>query len=60
MKLIGMLNEVVTSLFKKAVTVKYPESDVPVPERYRGRLDYAPDKCTGCMLLRSRLSHKHY
>jgi formate hydrogenlyase subunit 6/NADH:ubiquinone oxidoreductase subunit I len=50
MKLIGIINDAVTSLFRKPATIAYPAKNKPVPERYRARLDYNASKCTGCML----------
>lgn len=50
MKLIGIIKDAVTSLFKKPATITYPFKEEPVPKRYRARLDYNALKCTGCML----------
>jgi len=50
MKLIGMIQDVLSSMFKKSATISYPFKPSPPPERYHGRLDYNAAKCTGCML----------
>ncbi len=50
MRLIGMLGDVVKSLFAKSATQNYPYKKKDVPERYHGRLDYDATKCTGCMM----------
>ncbi|MHC1770969.1 MAG: 4Fe-4S binding protein [Flexilinea sp.] len=50
MKLIGMFQDLIESLFKKSATQTYPYKKNPVPDRYHGRLDYDASKCTGCMM----------
>lgn len=49
MKLIGMLSDVVSALFKKPATTKYPYVKTEPPERYRAKLAYTASNCTGCM-----------
>jgi formate hydrogenlyase subunit 6/NADH:ubiquinone oxidoreductase subunit I len=46
----AMLNDVLTSLFKRPVTEKYPFEKLPTPDRLRGKLTWNPEKCTGCAL----------
>lgn len=50
MKIIGMIQDVIASLFTKTATQPYPFKKRPVPERFRGRLDYIAPNCTGCMM----------
>jgi len=50
MKLGAMLGNVLTSLFRKPATQKYPFEKLQAPERLRGRLVWDPSKCTGCQL----------
>lgn len=38
------------NFFRRAATVPYPEERGPVPERFRGRLFFDPDICTGCLM----------
>jgi len=45
-----MFGEIVSSLFKKPVTERYPFKRYPSPLRLRGKLVYNPEKCTGCQL----------
>lgn len=46
----SMIEDLVKSLFKKPVTRKYPFERQPAPERFRGKLHWNPEKCTGCQL----------
>lgn len=48
MKVGAMFGDVVGSLFKKPVTERYPMTRQDPPERFRGCLDWSPEKCTGC------------
>jgi formate hydrogenlyase subunit 6/NADH:ubiquinone oxidoreductase subunit I len=50
MKIGTMLTDVVTSLFKKPVTERYPQVRKKTPEHLRGQLIWHPSKCTGCEL----------
>ncbi len=45
-----MLNQVVSSFFKKPYTTRYPfvRSDAPV--NYRMKIKFDPEKCIGCKL----------
>lgn len=45
-----MLKQALRSLFKKPATTSYPFTKPNVPENFRGRLKYYPEKCIGCML----------
>jgi formate hydrogenlyase subunit 6/NADH:ubiquinone oxidoreductase subunit I len=46
----AMLGDIVTSLFKRPVTERYPFERRAAPERLRGQLYYDPAKCSGCAL----------
>jgi formate hydrogenlyase subunit 6/NADH:ubiquinone oxidoreductase subunit I len=50
MKLGAMLGDVISSLFKRPATVLYPADRQAAPERYRGNLQWNPEKCSGCQL----------
>ncbi|MBN2258476.1 MAG: 4Fe-4S binding protein [Anaerolineaceae bacterium] len=50
MKIGAMLGDILTSLFKRPVTERYPFERKQDPERLRGKLIWDPDKCSGCML----------
>jgi formate hydrogenlyase subunit 6/NADH:ubiquinone oxidoreductase subunit I len=50
MKIIAMLGDVFTSLFRAPVTRRYPAQRSPIPPRLRGMLRWHPEKCTGCQL----------
>jgi NAD(P)H-quinone oxidoreductase subunit I/formate hydrogenlyase subunit 6 len=50
MKIGTMLKDVFESFFKKPVTQVYPLEKVDTPERFRGKLVYNPQACTGCCL----------
>lgn len=45
-----MLNELLRSLFKKAATVRYPGQARKMPEGFRGKLRFYPERCIGCKL----------
>lgn len=48
MKIGAMLGDVTRSLIKKPITEEYPKVRQEAPERFRGCLDWNPEKCTGC------------
>ncbi|MFZ1396248.1 MAG: 4Fe-4S binding protein [Candidatus Promineifilaceae bacterium] len=50
MKMGTMLQDIVTSLFRRPVTEQYPFEKRPAPLRTRGMLHWNPEKCTGCCL----------
>jgi formate hydrogenlyase subunit 6/NADH:ubiquinone oxidoreductase subunit I len=50
MKLGTMLWDVIGSLFRRPVTQNYPAVRQAAPERLRGKLQWNPEKCTGCSL----------
>ena len=45
-----MIAEVVSHLWKKPVTTKYPAVKLRMPPRFRGRLNFFSEKCIGCKL----------
>jgi formate hydrogenlyase subunit 6/NADH:ubiquinone oxidoreductase subunit I len=45
-----MFKDVVRSAFRRPATRLYPVERVQPPERYRGKLSFAPQACTGCAL----------
>ncbi len=45
-----MIVQVLRSIFKKAATTKYPFEKSEMPDKFRGKLKYDPEKCIGCML----------
>jgi formate hydrogenlyase subunit 6/NADH:ubiquinone oxidoreductase subunit I len=42
------IKEAVSSLFKKPSTEVKPEQKKPVPEGYRGKIKFYPEKCVNC------------
>lgn len=50
MKIGAMLGDIISSLFKRPVTERYPFERKPDPDRLRAKLIWDPEKCTGCML----------
>lgn len=50
MKLGSMLGDVIRSLFRRPATQLYPYTRKPAPERFRGKLEWDPSKCSGCQL----------
>jgi formate hydrogenlyase subunit 6/NADH:ubiquinone oxidoreductase subunit I len=45
-----MMRQVLQSLFKKPATTLYPFVKTEMPDKFRGRLKYYPERCIGCML----------
>jgi len=45
-----MLREVLGSVFKKPATNLYPVEKLEMPESFRGKLKFYPEKCIGCKL----------
>jgi NAD(P)H-quinone oxidoreductase subunit I len=50
MKFGAMFSDVLRSLFQKPVTQQYPFERLEAPERYRGKLFWEPERCSGCLL----------
>lgn len=45
-----MLREVLGSIFKKPATNLYPAQKMDMPEGFRGKIKFDPEKCIGCKL----------
>lgn len=45
-----MVSEVLKSISKKTATVMYPAEKLDMPDKYRGKLKFYPEKCVGCKL----------
>lgn len=45
-----VLKKALANLFKKPITIQYPEVTPHIPERFRGRPEFFKDKCIGCGL----------
>jgi formate hydrogenlyase subunit 6/NADH:ubiquinone oxidoreductase subunit I len=45
-----MVKQVLQSLFKKAASTQYPFVKTEMPDKFRGKLKYYPERCIGCML----------
>ena len=45
-----MIRQVLQSLFKKPATTLYPFVKTEMPDKFRGKLKYYPERCIGCML----------
>jgi len=43
------LKVTISHLFKRPVTVQYPEEKLKVSERFRGFLNHDPETCTACL-----------
>jgi formate hydrogenlyase subunit 6/NADH:ubiquinone oxidoreductase subunit I len=48
LRIAPFLPELLRSLFKKPVTVRYPFEKTPVPAGFRGNVVFDPAKCIGC------------
>jgi formate hydrogenlyase subunit 6/NADH:ubiquinone oxidoreductase subunit I len=45
-----MVRQVLQSLFKRPATTLYPFVKTDMPDKFRGRLKYYPQRCIGCMM----------
>ena len=43
-------SQIMKSLFKKPATINYPAQRSKMPEGFRGKLKFHPEKCIGCKL----------
>lgn len=46
----GMSVEVIKNMFRRPITVRFPDESIPIAEGYRGEHDYDIDKCVSCSL----------
>ena len=49
-KLGKMVAEVLQTFLEKPATVLYPYEKLEMPDKFRGKLVFYPEKCIGCML----------
>ncbi len=45
-----MIKLVLETLFKKPATTAYPFKKAVMPDKFRGKLQFYPEKCIGCKL----------
>lgn len=45
-----MIGEVLRSVIKKPATIKYPAEKFEMPQNFRGKLKFYPERCIGCKL----------
>jgi len=45
-----MMSQVLRSIFKRPATTKYPFVKSGMPEKFRGKLKFYPERCIGCKL----------
>ncbi len=45
-----MLRQVLKSILKKPVTIMYPYEKLEMPDKFRGKLKFSPEKCIGCKM----------
>lgn len=45
-----MVGQVLSSVFKKPATTRYPYTRDDVPKNYRVKIKFNPEKCIGCKL----------
>jgi len=45
-----MIAEVLRTIFRKPATNLYPYEKLDMPEKFRGKLKFYPEKCIGCKL----------
>ncbi|MFA6321224.1 MAG: 4Fe-4S dicluster domain-containing protein [Candidatus Omnitrophota bacterium] len=45
-----MLKQVLDSIFKKPATTKYPFAKAVMPDKFRGKIIFHPERCIGCKL----------
>ena len=47
---VKMIKQVLNSIFKKPATTKYPFIRTGMPDKFRGRIKFYPEKCIGCKM----------
>jgi len=45
-----MIAQLLRSVFKKPATVRYPFVKIAMPEKFRGKIVFSPEKCIGCRI----------
>ena len=45
-----VLKQVLHSFFRKPATVRYPAVKIEMPEGFRGKIKFFPEKCIGCKM----------
>ena len=45
-----MVGQVLSSVFRKAATIRYPYTRDDAPKNYRVKIKFFPEKCIGCKL----------
>jgi formate hydrogenlyase subunit 6/NADH:ubiquinone oxidoreductase subunit I len=45
-----MVMQLLQSFFKKPATMDYPHVKTEMPDKFRGKLKYYPERCIGCMM----------
>jgi len=46
----AMIAMVLQTLFQKPATVDYPNKPLPMTANFRGKLNFLPEKCIGCLI----------
>jgi formate hydrogenlyase subunit 6/NADH:ubiquinone oxidoreductase subunit I len=49
-KVAGAMGEMFRTMLERPVTAQYPFAKTSITERFRGKLDIDPVKCTGCSI----------
>jgi len=45
-----MLKQVLGAIFMKPATTNYPLTKTPMPDKFRGKIIFHPERCIGCTL----------
>lgn len=46
----AMIRTLIQSLFKKPATTQYPFKKTAMPDKFRGKIVFHPEKCIGCQM----------
>jgi len=55
---VDILKELVRNLFKKPMTIRFPDESKVIPENYRGEQDFDKSRCKGCGLCANMCPNK--